>query len=267
MVGKLGVMKIFLENSSSVLIHGDCLDVLGQLETQSVDLVIADPPYFLSNGGSTFVHGSVKNVDKGSWDRSRGVKKDFEFHLGWIRAVKKIMKPDASIWVSGTFHSIFQCGFALQASGFKILNEVIWMKEKITPNFSKKFFTASHESFIWSVLSESEKFIYNYDDMKKYFDDIDFLKLADRQMHTVWRMSGVSEQEKKYGVHPTQKPVKLYERIILATSKEGDMVLDPFCGSGSSGVASLMLKRKYTGIDLSPDYLEIAKRRIKDLDL
>ena len=256
----------YFETPQARLLLGNCLNVLEAMESETVDMVFADPPYFLSNGGKTFVNGKLKEVEKGEWDRSWGVKKDFEFHLSWIRACRRVMKPDATLWVSGTYHSIFECGFALQASGFKILNDIVWFKKKITPNFSQRTFTAAHETLIWAGKNENTKHTFQYDLMKEFSDDEDDLKIKNQQMHSIWKLFSSSKEEKKFGSHPTQKPLKLLERIILSSTKKEDTILDPFCGSGTTGVAAIFHQRKFIGIDKDEKFLELSKLRIMNME-
>lgn len=259
------MQQSFFEGKDYKLYLGNCVSVLETFEPETVDMVFADPPYFLSNGGKTFVNGTIKSVDKGDWDKSQGVKKDFEFHLSWIRACRRIMKPNATLWVSGTFHSIYMSGFALQASGFKILNDIVWLKKKITPNFTKRTFTASHENLIWAGKDSNSKYIFEYDTMKNYLDADDNLKIPNQQMHSVWQISSPKMEEKILGNHPTQKPLELLRRIILSSTKKEDLILDPFTGSSTTGVVALSENRKFVGIDIDKNYLEVSRLRIENL--
>lgn len=257
-------MKKYFEHKLVTLYLGNTFEVLKVIPESSVHLVIADPPYFLSNDGQTFVNGKIRSTNKGEWDRSMGTKNNFEFHLNWIRSLKTKLTPTGSLWISGTYHSIYMCGFALQISGYKILNDVIFFKKKITPNFSCRRFTAAHETLIWSVIDNNAKYFFDYEYTKKFFDSNDILKKENQQMHSVWMVAPVNESEKKIGSHPAQKPESLYERIIRSTSRYGETVLDPFCGSGASGVVAIKNGRSYIGIDSDEKYLELAKNKFID---
>lgn len=248
-----------------VLYNGNCLNILAQLPENSVDMVFADPPYLLSNGGFTVHAGKMVSVNKGEWDKSNGLKKDFEFHLEWIQAVKRVLKPSGTLWISGTYHSIYQCGFALQVAGFHVLNDIAWFKPNASPNLSCRFFTASHETLIWARKDKKAKHIFNYDLMKNGVWPEDALKKPGLQMRSVWSMGTPKPDEKKFGKHPTQKPLDLLKRIILASTNEGDIVLDPFTGSSTTGIASAINDRKFIGIDLEKKYLDLSVKRFNDL--
>lgn len=243
---------------------GDCLEVLETLPAASVDLVFADPPYNLSNDGFTCQNGRMVSVNKADWDKSRGFEEDLEFHEAWIRACKRIMKPDASLWISGTYHSIYSCGYLLQKHRFKILNDITWFKPNASPNLSCRYFTASHETLLWARLGEKARHTFNYEAMKNGDFPEDALKRPNRQMRSVWSMPTTPRREKTFGVHPTQKPLRLLERIIEASSNIGDLVLDPFVGSGTTGLAAINLGRRFIGIDTDAAYLDIARKRMDD---
>ncbi len=248
------------------LYHADCLDILAALPENSVDMVFADPPYLLSNGGFTVHSGRRASVNKGEWDKSNGLKKDFEFHLEWIKAVRRVLKPHGTIWISGTYHSIYQCGFALQAAGYHILNDISWFKPNASPNLSCRFFTASHETLVWARKDKKAKHIFNYDLMKNGNWPEDQLKKPGLQMRSVWAMGTPKAVEKKFGKHPTQKPENLLKRIVLASTNKGDLVLDPFTGSSTTGLAAYLLGRNFIGIDTNKDYLDLSVKRFEELD-
>lgn len=268
--------RCFAKNNC-FLYHADCLKILEQLPENSIDMVFADPPYMLSNGGFTVHAGKRVNVDKGKWDKSNGFEKDFEFQLEWIRSVKRVLKPHGTLWISGTYHSIYQCGFALQTVGFHILNDIAWFKPNASPNLSCRYFTASHETLIWARKDRTAKHIFNYDAMKNGDWPEDSLKKEGKQMRSVWAMqedfkdeavwaiSTPSPKEKKFGKHPTQKPLELLKRIVLASTKEGDMVLDPFTGSSTTGLAACLYKRKFIGIDTEKKYIDLSIKRFEEL--
>lgn len=246
------------------LYQGDCLEVLEKLPAESVDLVFADPPYNLSNDGFTCQNGKMVSVNKAEWDKSKGFEGDAAFHEAWILACRRVMKPNASLWISGTYHSIYTCGHLLQRHGFKILNDIVWFKPNASPNLSCRYFTASHETLLWTRLGEQAKHVFNYEAMKNGEFPEDSLKRPERQMRSVWSIPTAPRSEKTHGAHPTQKPLRLLERIIEASSNAGDLVLDPFVGSGTTGVAALRLGRRFWGIDMSREYLSLAQSRMEE---
>lgn len=247
------------------LYHGNCMDTLAELPENSVDMVFADPPYLLSNGGFTVHAGRRVSVNKGEWDKSNGLKKDFEFHLEWILAVRRVLKPHGTIWISGTYHSIYQCGFALQVRKFHILNDIAWFKPNASPNLSCRFFTASHETLIWARKDKKAKHIFNYNLMKNGKWPEDQLKKPGLQMRSVWAMGTPKTIEKKFGKHPTQKPENLLKRIVLASTNKGDLIIDPFTGSSTTGIAAYLLGRSFIGIDTDKKYLNLSIKRFEEL--
>ena len=246
----------------------DCFDVLADLPEESVDMIFADPPYNLSNDGFTCHAGRAVSVNKGEWDRSRGIEKDFEFHKEWISACRRVLKPNGTIWISGTYHSIYACGFALQILGYHILNDICWFKPNASPNLSCRYFTASHETLIWARKTKGAKHVFNYDVMKNSAFAGDILKAPGKQMRSVWAISTPRKEEKRYGKHPTQKPEELLKRVILASTNEGDLVLDPFMGSGTTGVVAIRYERRFVGVEKEQPFYEVARKRLRDeLDL
>jgi len=258
-------MEAYFKEIGIRLFRGDVIDVLNSLPEKSVDLIFADPPYNLSNDGFTCHAGKRVSVNKGKWDKSKGIEEDFNFHYSWIETCKRVLKPNGTLWISGTYHSIYACGYALQKQGWHIINDICWYKPNAAPNLSCRMFTASHETLLWVRKDKKAKHTFNYDEMRNgYFPD-DFIKKPDKQMRSIWAIGTPKNGEKKYGKHPTQKPEALLERIILASSNEGDIVLDPFCGSATTGVAAIRYDRKFVGIDLEKEYLDkFAIPRIKD---
>ena len=242
------------------------MELLAELPENSVDMVFADPPYLLSNGGFTVHAGQRVSVNKGEWDKSNGLKKDFEFHLEWIRAVKRILKSHGTIWISGTYHSIYQCGFALQVAGFHILNDISWFKPNASPNLSCRFFTASHETLIWARKDKKAKHTFNYELMKNGKWPDDFIKKSNMQMRSVWAIGTPKAIEKKFEKHPTQKPEDLLKRIVLASTNKGDLILDPFTGSSTTGIAAYLYGRHFIGVDIESKYLDISIKRFEELD-
>lgn len=245
------------------IIRGDCLEILDKLDDNSIDLIFADPPYNLSNGGITCSNGKMVSVDKGDWDKSYGFEKDLEFHEKWISKCRRVLKDEGTIWISGTNHSIYKCGYLLEKLNFYILNDIVWYKPNAAPNLSCKMFTHSHEILLWAKKNKDSKHCFNYDLMKNLNFDYDKLKTEGKQMRSVWSIPTASENEKIFGRHPTQKPLKLLLRILMASTKYGDYILDPFNGSGTTGVACKILKRNYIGIEKDNDYKNLTIKRIK----
>lgn len=241
------------------------MERLQAIPENSIDMVFADPPYMLSNGGITCQSGKVLSVNKGDWDKSQGIEKDFEFHFKWIEACRRVLKSEGTLWVSGTYHSIYQCGYAIQQLGFKILNDITWFKPNASPNLSCRYFTASHENFIWALKDPKAKHTFNYETMRKSDYHEDFIKKPEKQMRSVWVVNTPKTSEKLHGKHPTQKPLDLLTRIIQASTNEDDLILDPFAGSSTTGIAAKQLGRKFIGIDISKDYLDLSIKRYNDL--
>ena len=206
------------------------------------------------------------SVNKGEWDRSRGPEADFEFHRAWIAACHRKLKPGGTIWISGTYHSVYQCGVALQLGGWHVLNDITWFKPNASPNLSCRMFTASHESLIWARTSKKDKHVFNYKAMKhSEYHEGDVLKKEDKQMRSVWSIPLTKKSEKRHGKHPTQKPEALLERVVLSSTNAGDTILDPFCGSGTTGAVAIRHGRRFIGIDMDKAFLKgIAKPRIED---
>jgi site-specific DNA-methyltransferase (adenine-specific) len=254
----------YYENSGFILYNNDSLKVLEQLPENSVDMIFADPPYNLSNGGFSIHAGKMVSVNKGDWDKSKGFKDDYDFHYKWIEAAKRVLKPNGTLWVSGTYHSIYQCGHALQSLGYHILNDVSWFKPNAAPNLSCRFFTASHETLIWARKDPKGKHKFNYDAMKNGDWNGDFLKKPNMQMRSVWAIGTPKPEEKKFGKHPTQKPHELLRRIVLASTNKGDIVLDPFAGSSTTGIAAHLSGRKFIGIDTEKKFLDLSIKRFED---
>ncbi len=248
------------------LYNGNCIDILNEFKDNSVDMIFADPPYFLSNGSFTCQAGKMVSVKKADWDLSNGVEENYKFHLNWIKACKRILKDNGTIWVSGTYHSIYQCGMALQMSGFHILNDISWFKPNAAPNLSCRFFTASHETLIWARKDKKGKHTFNYEKMKNGLWTEDFIKKPNTQMRSVWAINTPKPNEKKYGKHPTQKPIDLLKRVILASTNKGDLVLDPFTGSSTTGIAAVLNDRKFIGIDNEKKYLDLSIKRYNDIN-
>lgn len=261
-------MKAYYLNNGFALYHGDSISIMQDLPENHFDMIFADPPYNLSNGGFTVHAGKRVNVNKGKWDESKGFEEDFHFHEKWINEVRRILKPHGTIWISGTYHSIYQCGFALQKLGYHILNDISWFKPNASPNLSGRYFTASHESLIWARKDKKAKHTFNYQDMKNGMWHLsDFIKKEGKQMRSVWSIGTPKAEEKKFGKHPTQKPLALLNRIILASTNVGDVILDPFTGSSTTGISAVKHGRKFIGIDTEENYLKLSIKRFEDLDI
>lgn len=244
------------------LYNGDCFEILKNIPENTFDMIFADPPYMLSNGGITCHSGKMVSVNKGNWDKSNGISEDFNFHKKWLELCKRVLKPNGTLWVSGTYHSIYTCGYAMLLLDYHILNDIAWFKPNASPNLSCKYFTASHESLIWARKDKKAKHYFNYEAMKNGDFPKDFIKKPNTQMRSVWAISTPQASEKYYGKHPTQKPLALLERIISASTQPGALILDPFMGSGTTGVAAIKLNRKFVGIDIESSYVELAAKRI-----
>ena len=246
------------------LYWGNCIEILEELEPNSIDMIFADPPYFLSDGTITCKSGKMVSVKKGDWDLLDEFNNKSEFHHKWISACRQILKPSGTIWISGTYHSIYQCGYELQKQGFRIINDICWFKPNAAPNLTRKCFTASHETILWAIKDPLQKQKYHYELMKNTDWIGDIINKKGKQMRSVWCIPTTPAREKIHGKHPTQKPIALLERIILSSTDEGDLVLDPFNGSGTTGVVAKKYHRNYIGIDINIDYLKLTIERIKD---
>jgi site-specific DNA-methyltransferase (adenine-specific) len=221
-------------------------------------MVFADPPYFLSNGGLSIQSGQIVSVNKGDWDKSQGFEFINDFNRKWLRLVRDKMKENGTIWISGTMHNIFSIGQILTELDFKILNIVTWEKTNPPPNFSCRYFTHSTEQIIWARKNEKVPHYFNYDLMKALNED--------KQMKDVWRLPAIAPWEKSCGKHPTQKPLAVLTRAILASTEPNAWILDPFAGSSTTGIAANLLNRRYLGIDLEMPFLEISKNRKLEIE-
>jgi len=242
------------------IIEGNCLEVMDNfisIPDKRFDFVFADPPYFLSNGGITCKNGKMVKVDKGDWDKSQGAEVNHEFNTEWLKRCQELLTPNGTVVVSGTHHVIHSVGFAMQQLGMKILNSITWEKPNPPPNLSCRYFTHSTETLIWAAKNEKSKHTFNYELMKEIN--------GGKQMKDVWNFTAPKKTEKRFGKHPTQKPESLLERIILAATNEGDIVLDPFNGSGTSGVAAIRNRRKYVGIELDKTFISLTQERLADV--
>jgi site-specific DNA-methyltransferase (adenine-specific) len=276
------------------LYHGDCLEVMDAIAAKHpggiFDLIFADPPYFLSNGGITCHAGKMVKVDKGGWDKSRGAEENHNFNREWLRRCQALLKPHGSLWVSGTHHVIHSVGYAMQQLGMKLLNQVTWQKPNPPPNLACRYLTHSTETLLWAAKNDKSKHTFNYADMRranggKQMKDV-WSSQFDLQLETpfsqpepeenlcksggggvgdlssVWTLTAPGRDEKTQGKHPTQKPLALLERVILASSNPGDLVLDPFMGSGTTLAAAAKHNRRAVGIEFDENYLTLAAKRL-----
>lgn len=239
------------------IICGNCFEILNMIPKKSVNMIFADPPYFLSNNGVTCQSGKMVSVNKGEWDKKISPDIMHKYNRKWIKKCKKLLTDDGSIFISGTLHNIYSIGMALVQEGFIILNNITWEKLNPPPNLSCKMFTHSTETILWAKINNNKQQKFNYKIMKKLNNG--------KQMKDVWRGSTTSKKEKTCGKHPTQKPLYILEKIILASTDENDIILDPFAGSGTTLVAAKKLKRNFIGIEMEYEYCEIIKERLKQI--
>lgn len=252
--------KSYFRTTKPVLaqvIKGDCFTAMDKMikEDKKFDMIFADPPYFLSNGGITCQSGKMVRVNKGDWDESRGPELNHEFNTEWIKRCKDLLADHGTLWVSGTMHVIYSVGFAMQQLDMKILNNVTWQKPNPPPNLAGRYFTHSTETLLWARKSETSKHKYNYSLMKEENEG--------KQMKDVWTFTAPKKSEKTEGKHPTQKPILLLDRIIRASTEEGATILDPFLGSGTTSVAAVLSGRNSIGIEQNEKFCELSKKRIR----
>ncbi len=239
------------------LYQGNCLDLMPAMPAESIDMIFADPPYFLSNDGITCQSGKMVSVNKGKWDRSMGFHGNYQFTLSWLKECQRLLKPNGSIWISGTSHIIHIVGCCLDELGYKILNDITWVKSNPPPNLSCRYFTHATETIIWAGRDKKCRHKFNYELMKKIN--------GGKQMLSVWTMDAPRGEEKKFGKHPTQKPLSLLKRIIAASTDKNDLVLDPFSGSSTTGIAAIRINRGFIGIELESEYIELSQKRLNQL--
>ena len=239
------------------LLCGDTFELLPQFSFK-FDMIFADPPYFLSSGGISVQSGKVVCVDKGDWDKSMSQDEINAFNLKWLTLCREKLKDNGTRWISGTYHNIFSVANCLPQLGYKILNVITWAKTNPPPNISCRYFTYSTEFVIWARKKEKVAHYYNYDLMKQINDD--------KQMTDVWRLPAIAPWEKSCGKHPTQKPLGLLSRIIMASTKPGAWILDPFAGSSTTGIAANLLGRRFLGIEREDTFASISKARREELE-
>lgn len=240
------------DDRAFTIVNGDSFDVLRQFDFK-FDMIFADPPYFLSNGGISYQAGKIVCVDKGEWDKGGTIESIIDFNRKWLSLCREKLKDNGTIWISGTHHNIFAIANLLTELGYKILNVITWAKTNPPPNISCRFFTYSTEFILWARKSPKVPHKYNYELMKAINDG--------KQMTDVWRLPAIARWEKTCGKHPTQKPLALLTRIILASTDPGDWILDPFAGSSTTGIAANLCGRRYLGIEQEEEFALISKSR------
>lgn len=239
------------------LLHGDSTTLLRQFNFK-FDMIFADPPYFLSNGGISVQNGRIVCVDKGDWDKAETIESIDTFNESWISLCRGHLKDNGTIWISGTYHNIFSVAQRLTVLGFKILNVITWAKTNPPPNISCRYFTFSTEFIIWARKYAKVPHFYNYNLMRQINEG--------KQMTDVWRLPAIARWEKSCGKHPTQKPLALLSRIILASTRPGAWILDPFTGSSTTGIASNLLGRRFLGIDKEARFLDMSVARRNEIE-
>ena len=244
-------------NRDFTLLHGDCFKLLREFDFK-FSCIFADPPYFLSNGGISVQSGKIVSVNKGDWDKGKSQQEIMNFNMEWLSLCREKLKDNGTIWISGTYHNIFSVANCLTELGYKILNVVTWAKTNPPPNISCRYFTYSTEFVIWARKSSKKAHYFNYDLMKQIN--------GSKQMTDVWNLPAIATWEKSCGKHPTQKPLSLLSRIILASTQQGEWILDPFCGSSTTGIAANLLGRRFLGIDQEEGFVEMSKCRREELE-
>lgn len=239
------------------LYKGDSLQILSQISNQ-FDMIFADPPYFLSNGGKKIQGRRMVSVNKGEWDKKKSSDDIDKFNQEWINQCKPLLKDNGTIWVCGTYHNIFSVEKCLRNAGFRIINIITWQKSDPTPTWGNLHFNFSSEYIIWAKKTPVANHYFNYELMKQLN--------GGKLMPDVWKLPTVGLWEKTCGKHPTQKPLRLLYRIILASTKVGDIILDPFAGSSTTGIAANLLERKFIGIEQDEDFLLLGKKRKMDIE-
>ncbi len=245
------------QNRDFTLLHGDCFKLLKEFDFK-FSCIFADPPYFLSNGGISVQSGKIVNVDKGNWDKGKSLQEMMDFNFEWLKLCKDKLKDNGTIWISGTYHNIFSIENCLRELGYKILNIITWVKTNPPPNISCRHFTYSTEFIIWARKSEKKPHYFNYDLMKQINNN--------KQMTDVWHLPAIASWEKSCGKHPTQKPINLLARIIMASTQPNEWILDPFCGSATTGIAANLLGRRFLGIEQEEEFVKISKNRREEIE-
>ncbi|MEX2481432.1 MAG: site-specific DNA-methyltransferase [Gammaproteobacteria bacterium] len=244
-------------DTTSRLWQADQAELFAALDDDSIDCVWTDPPYFLSNGGPSCQAGRRVSVNKGGWDQSQGVVADHEFNRAWLTECRRVLRPGGTLWVSGTHHVYLSVGLAMMELGLRLINDIVWEKPNPPPNLGCRCFTHATEMLLWAA-KPGARHTFHYADMKAENDG--------RQMKNVWRFVAAGKAEKNHGKHPTQKPIALIDRCLRASTNPDDIILDPFAGSGSTGVAALAAGRRFLGTEIDPDYARLAATRLRAAD-
>ena len=251
---------IRINEENFLLVKGDTFKLLKKMEPKSVDVIFADPPYFLSNGGISVHSGKMVSVNKAKWDEGLTPEKKLSFNRKWIQRCREVLKDDGTIWISGTMHNIYAVGVALELEGFSIINNITWQKTNPPPNIACRAFTHSTETILWArkqiTPKKKGKHYFNYALMKELN--------GGKQMKDVWQSSLTPQSEKWAGKHPTQKPLSIITKLLLSSTKAGDIVLDPFNGSGTTGIAAQALNRRYIGFEKEEEYIKLTIQRYKE---
>ena len=244
-------------NHDFTLAKGDCFKIMPDFDFK-FDMIFADPPYFLSSGGISMQSGKVVCVDKGDWDKPKSQEEMMEWNRLWLSLCREKLKDNGTIWISGTYHNIFSVANCLTELGYKILNVITWQKANPPANISCRFFTYSTEFVIWARKNKKVPHKFNYELMKHIN--------GNKQMTDVWRLPAIGQWEKSCGKHPTQKPLRLLTRLILASTDKGDWIFDPFCGSGTTGIAANLCGRRFAGIEQEQEFCKMAKARREEIE-
>ncbi|MCZ2492066.1 DNA-methyltransferase [Dellaglioa carnosa] len=248
-------MKYTYNKDNIRLLHGDSFKIMSKMKDSSVDVIITDPPYFLSNDGFSNSGGKQVSVNKGDWDKAIDFTPE-EFYSKFLDEAKRILTKDGTICIFGSMHNIYIIGYLLGKKDFKVLNNITWQKSNPAPNLGRRMFTHSTETILWAKREPKSRQIFNYDLMREYNNG--------KQMKDVWTTSTIKMTEKRFGKHPTQKPIEIIERLVEAVSDENSLILDPFIGSGTTAVAGLKHNRNVLGIDMESEYLDIAVKRLEE---
>lgn len=245
------------------ILHGDCTSLLKTLPDKSVDAIFADPPYFMQTTGDLLrTNGDKFSGVDDDWDKFDNLTHYDEFCKAWLVECRRILKDSGSIWVIGSFQNIYRLGYILQDLGFWILNDIIWYKSNPVPNFAGSRFCNAHETLLWCAKGKNNKFTFNYKTMKAMN--------GDKQEKSVWTIPLCTGNERIKNndgkkAHATQKPESLIEKVILSSTKVGDVILDPFFGTGTTGAVAKRLKRNYIGIEREIEYINVAQQRINEV--
>ncbi|MHA1540523.1 MAG: site-specific DNA-methyltransferase [Alphaproteobacteria bacterium] len=249
---------------TNFIAKGDCIKEMKKMDANSIDIIFADPPYNMQLGGDLRRpdDSKVKAVDD-EWDQFESFKTYDEFSIKWLTEAKRVMKPDASFWVIGSYHNIFRLGKILQDMGFWIMNDILWIKNNPMPNFKGTRFTNAHETLLWCTKSKNAKPTFNYHAMKTFN--------GDKQMRSDWYLPICSGGERRRNangesIHSTQKPEALLHRVLLSSSNKGDLVLDPFSGSGTTAVVAKKLGRNFIGIEKEQEYIDLTNKRLAEVE-